>query len=71
MDNVLQNHPRSSRNTPREFLVPSLKARKAFVDPTSNAKQWEGVKTISALVVILALLAFSCWLNIYWCFGWC
>ncbi len=51
--------------------MPSLKARKAFVDPTSNAKLWEGVKTIAALIMILALLAFSCWLNIYWCFGWC
>ena len=36
-----------------------------------NAKLWEGVKTIAALIAILATLAFSCWLNVYWCFGWC
>ena len=45
------------------------------IKPTSplilNTKLWEGVKTIAALIVALALLAFSCWLNVYWCFGWC
>jgi len=43
----------------------------SFVDSFSKTKRWETAKTIAALIVLLALLAFSCWLNIYWCFGWC
>jgi len=79
MDNMLQKFPRSSRSNTKKFLVPFVSPRYAalgqaciaFVDSSLKAKLWEGVKTIAALIAALALLAFSCWLNIYWCFGWC
>ena len=51
------------------FAFPSLYA--TIMDKSSKTKLWETAKTIVALIVLLALLAFSCWLNIYWCFGWC
>ncbi|MBC8504329.1 MAG: hypothetical protein H8D34_05700 [Chloroflexi bacterium] len=64
---------RKYKHTKKFFviLVYSPQARIAFVDSLLKAKLWEGVKTIAALIVALALLAFSCWLNVYWCFGWC
>jgi len=74
MGNMAQKHPQSSHNVLRKFLtplLPSLKACRVFLGSFSKTKLWETVKTIAALMVMLALLAFSCWLNIYWCFGWC
>ena len=83
---MLQRFPRSLRSNTKKFLVPFVSPRyaalangtppagqacRAFVDSSLKAKLWEGVKTIAALIVALALLAFSCWLNVYWCFGWC
>ena len=43
----------------------------SFVDSLLKAKLWERVKTIAALIALLTILAFFCWLNVYWCFGWC
>lgn len=74
MGNMAQKHPRSPHIVLGKFLTPFvhwLKACGAFVDSFSKTKLWDCVKTIAALIVILAALAFSCWLNIYWCFGWC
>ncbi len=70
---MLQKHPRSSPRTPtknmhsKNFFVILVSS----VDSLLTATLWEGVKTIAALIALLALLAFFCWLNVYWCFGWC
>jgi len=72
MDNMLQRFPQKSRRTPKYGNAMKIfMIFVSFVDSSLKAKLWEGVKTIAALIVAIALLAFSCWLNVYWCFGWC
>ena len=69
MDNMSGKYRRRTPKygNPKKIFVTFV----SFVDSLSKTKLWETAKTIAALIVLLALLAFSCWLNIYWCFGWC